>query len=65
MTWLCTVFSSAELHARKREQLVPHALEMLGDDIEARMRQEVVDVGDAAGDRILDRDHGELGLVRP
>ena len=27
-------------------------------------RQQVVDVGDAAGDRVLDRDHAELGLAR-
>ena len=26
-------------------------------------RQKVMDVGDAAGDRVLDRDHGEVGLA--
>ena len=25
--------------------------------------QQMVDVGDAAGDRVLDRDHGEVGLA--
>ena len=50
-----------QLDAGKREQLVPHPLEMLGDDVQARMRQQMMDVGDAARHRILDGDHGELG----
>jgi hypothetical protein len=28
------------------------------------MRQQMMDVGDAAGDRILDRDHAEIGFAR-
>ena len=32
----------------------------LADDVQPRGRQQVVDVGDAAGDRILDRDHAEI-----
>ena len=38
-------------------------LEMLGHDLELRMRQQAVQVGDATGDRILDRDDGEFGLA--
>ncbi len=49
--------------ARQRQQLVAHPLEMLGDDIEARVRQQMVDVGDASRHRILDGDHGELRLA--
>ena len=40
-----------------------HALKMLADDVEARIRQQVMDVGDAAGDRILDRQHGQRGAA--
>ena len=32
------------------------------DDEEAGGRQQMMDVGDAARDRILDRDHAEIGL---
>ena len=62
--WLCTV-----LHGREASrpgsamQLVVHAQEVLADDVQVRLRQQVVDVGDAAGDRVLDRDHGERGLA--
>ena len=54
-------FQFRQLDAGKREQLMTHPLEMLGDDMQARMRQEMMDVGDAPGHGILDRDHGELG----
>jgi len=37
---------------------------VLADDVQVGVRQQVVDVGDAAGDRVLDRDHAELGLAR-
>ena len=33
--------------------------------MQARSGQQVVDVGDPAGDRVLDRDHGEVGGPRP
>ena len=39
------------------------ALEMLGDDEEAGVGQKMMDVGDAASDRILDGDHGEPRLA--
>ena len=49
--------------ALRREQLVAHRHEMLGDDVQVRLRHQVVDVGDPAGDRVLDRNHGELGFA--
>ena len=48
-----------ERRALHRQQLVAHRHEMLGDDVQAGMRHQMMDVGDAAGDRVLDRDHGE------
>ena len=35
--------------------------EIFADDVQARFRQEMMDVGDAAGDRVLDRDHRKFG----
>jgi hypothetical protein len=49
--------------AGQRHQAVLDALEMLGDDLELGVGQKAVQVGDAAGDRILDRDHRQLGLA--
>jgi len=37
--------------------------EVLADDMQLGVRQQVMDVGDAPGDRVLDRDHAELGLA--
>ena len=50
--------------ARQRHQLVAHAQEVLADDVEIGVGQQVMDVGDAAGDRVLDRDHGEPRFAR-
>ena len=47
------------------EQLEVDRQEVLADDVQARGRQEMVDVGDAAGDRVLDRDHAERRPRRP
>jgi hypothetical protein len=44
-----------------RKQLVVHALEVLADDMQAGLRQEVVDVSDPPGAGILDRNHRQLG----
>ena len=41
-----------------RHKLMVDAFEMLSNDVEAGIGQEVMDVGDAARDRVLDRDHG-------
>ena len=43
------------------EQLVVHLLEVLGDDVQPGVGQQVMDIGDAPGARVLDRDHGETG----
>ena len=49
--------------ARQRQQVVVHPLIVLADDVQAGIRQQVVDVGDAAGDRVLDRDHRQPGVA--
>ena len=54
----------AELGAARRHQLVMDRQEILADDEQAGLRQQMMDVGDAAGHRILDRDHAEVGLAR-
>ena len=63
-TWLCAFLTVAERRALHRHQLVADRQEVLADDVQRRGRHQVVDVGDAAGDRVLDRDHAELGLAR-
>ena len=35
--------------------------EILADDVQARFRQEMVDIGDAARDGVLDGNHAEIG----
>ena len=63
-TWLSTVLMSSSLEPLIAEQLVLHRHEMLGDDVQLRIRHQMMDVGDAAGDRVLDRDHAEIGVAR-
>ena len=43
------------------EQLEMNRQECLADDVQAGGGQQIVDVGDAAGDRILDRNHAKIG----
>ena len=62
-TWLLAVLMPFSADARQRHQAMLDPLEMLGDDLEPGVRQQAVQVGDAAGDRVLDRDDGELGLA--
>src|SRR3981189_2207739 len=38
--------------ALRRQQLMAHRHEMLGDDMEPRVRHEMMNVGDPAGDRV-------------
>ena len=52
-----------ELGAARRHQLVTDRQEPFADDEQAGLRQQMMDVGDAAGDRILDRDHAEIGFA--
>ena len=41
-----------------------HAQEVLADDVEIGVGQQVVDVGDAPRDRVLDGDHGKARFAR-
>src|SRR5579883_3450208 len=52
-----------QAHARQRDQAMLDPLEVLGDDLELGVRQEAVQVGDPARDRILDWDDGKLRLA--
>ena len=52
-----------EGRALRRHQLVADRQKPFGDDVQLRSRHQVMDVGDAAGDRILDRDHAEIDLA--
>ena len=47
---------------RHAKQLVVHPHELLADDVQPAARQQVVHVGDPAGDRVVDRDHGVARL---
>ena len=53
-----------ELGAARRHQLMTDWQEPFADDKEAGGRQQMMDIGDTARDRILDRDHAEIGLAR-
>ena len=56
-------FDLGERTPLERKQLVADRQERLGDDVQAGTRHQVVDVGDPAGHRVLDRDHAEIGLA--
>ena len=60
-TWLWTSFTLFELAPFGAHQLEADRQEVLAHDVKPRARQQMMDVGDAAGDRVLDRDHGERG----
>ena len=62
--WLRTRLMVFSVAPGVRHQLVAHAQEVLADDVEIGVGQQVMDVGDAAGDRVLDRDHGEARFAR-
>ena len=49
--------------APAREELMMDAQEVLADDVEIGGRHQIMNVGDAAGDRIVDGDHGEHGFA--
>ncbi len=59
MAWLATDLDVLQLDAGIGHQLEVDRLEPLADDLQARARQQVVHVGDAAGDGVLHRDHPE------
>ena len=62
-TWLCTVRIVVERRARDRHQGEADPQEVLGDDVQPGVGQEVVDVGHPAGDRVVDRDHRQVGVA--
>jgi hypothetical protein len=43
-------------------QVEPDPQEVLGDDVQVGGREEVVDVGHPPGDRVVDRDHRQVGV---
>ncbi len=51
------------LHARQYHQLEADRHEIFTDDMQPRFRQEGMDVGHAPGDRVLDRDHRQIGFA--
>ncbi len=54
---------AVQRRALRRHQLMLHRQKPFGDDVQARARHQVVDVGDSAGDRVLDQDHAECGFA--
>ena len=57
-------FDVGQFGAARRHQLVPDRQKPFADDEQAEIRQQMMDIGNPAGDRILDRDHSEIGLAR-
>ncbi len=62
-TWLLAILMSFNAGAGQRDQAMLDPLEVLSHDLEPGMRQQAVQVRDAAADRVLDRDDGEFGLA--
>ncbi len=50
-------------HTRQYHELEADRHEILADDVQARFRQQMMDIGDAAGDGVLDRNHGDIRLA--
>jgi hypothetical protein len=46
--------------ARQRHQLEMNRHEILADDMQLGFGQQVVNIGDPAGDRVFDRDHRQV-----
>ena len=63
ITWLSTDLMRLQRRTLRRHQLIADRQEPFGDDVQLRGRHQMMDVGDAAGDRILDRDHAEIDLA--
>ena len=64
MMWLSTTLSRAEGRPLRRHELVADRQEPLADNVQPGRRHQIMNVGDPAGDRILDRNHGEIGFAR-
>jgi hypothetical protein len=52
-----------ETGARHGQKLVANPQEVLADDMQVRIRHQMVDIGDPSGDRVLHRDHGIRDLA--
>jgi len=52
-----------QFNARQAHQLEPNRQIVLANDLKACGRQQIMNVTDPAGDRVLDRNHGEFGLA--
>ena len=50
-----------ERGALGRQEAMIHPLEVFADDMQIRIRQQVVNIGDPARDRIFDRYHRQFG----
>lgn len=50
-------------HARHHHQLEADRHEIFTDDVKARFRQQMVNIGNTAGQRVLDRDHAKIGFA--
>ena len=61
--WLWTVRMSFSVAPAYRHQMEVDRQEVFADDVEPGCRQQMVNVGDASGDRVLDRDHRQFGLA--
>ena len=49
------------LDARKHHQLEMDRQEIFANDVHVGERQQIVNIGDATSQRVLDGDHGEIG----
>ena len=56
-------FDAVERRPRHREEMVLHRLEVLGDDVQIRLRQQMMDVRDPTAQRVVDRDHRERDVA--
>ena len=61
--WRQRLLDREQRGVRQRHQLMAHAQEMLADDVQSRVRQQVMDVRHPPGHRVLDRDHGVAGVA--
>ncbi len=49
-----------QTRARQGQELMVHTQEMLADDVEIGVRHQMMNVRDAAGHRVFDRDHRQM-----
>ena len=54
-------FYIVQTSADDAQQLVAYSLKMFADEMQACIRQHLVNIRDPSGDRVFDRDHGATG----